>query len=117
MNNKPKYNEKNYIEQKIKENNAQITRLLAENEELLRGAGFDPPAKNRNQLMKAVTLAEELGLKENKDFFLIKDNCLTELEPEEVDGNGVGRTLICIGFRPLPDDVAHTVSKKYQLFK
>ena len=46
MNNKPKHNEKYYIEQKIKENNAQITRLLAENEELLRGAGFDPPAKN-----------------------------------------------------------------------
>ena len=74
-------------------------------------------AKNRNQLMKAVTLAEELGLKENKDFFLIKDNCLTELEPEEVDENGVGRTLTCIGFRPLPDDVAQTISKKYQLFK
>ena len=74
-------------------------------------------AKNRNQLMKAVTLAEELGLKENKDFFLIKDNCLTELEPEEVDENGVGRTLTCIGFRPLPYDVAHAISKKYQLFK
>lgn len=74
-------------------------------------------AKNRNQLLKAVALAEELGLKENQDFFLIKDNCLTELEPEEVDENGVGRTFTCIGFRPLPDDVAHIISKKYQLFK
>ncbi len=74
-------------------------------------------AKNRNQLMKAVAMAEELGLKENLDFFLIKDNCLTELEPEEVDENGVGRTLTCIGFRPLSDDIAHTISKKYQLFK
>ena len=46
-----------------------------------------------------------------------KDNCLTELEPEEVDENGVGRTLTFIGFRPLPDDVAHAISKKYQLFK
>lgn len=46
MNNKTGHNEKNYIEQKIKDNNAQITRLLAENEELLRNAGFDPPAKN-----------------------------------------------------------------------
>lgn len=46
MNNSSEHNEKNYIEQKIKENNAQITRLLAENEELLRSAGFDPPAKN-----------------------------------------------------------------------
>lgn len=73
-------------------------------------------AKNRNQLMKAVDKAVELGLKENEDFFLIKDNCLTELEPEEVDENGVGRTLTCIGFRPLPDEIAHAISKKYQLY-
>ena len=42
-------------------------------------------AKNRNHMMKAVTIAEELGLQEGKDFFLIKDSCLTELEPEEYD--------------------------------
>ena len=74
-------------------------------------------AKNRNQLMKAVTIAEEIGLKEETDFFLIKDNCLTELEPEEADGDGVGRTLTCIGFRPLPDDIAHQISRKYQLYR
>ena len=74
-------------------------------------------AKNRNQLMKAVAIARGLGLVENKDFFLIKDSCLTELTPEEIDENGVGRTLTCIGFRPLPDEVAHTISKKYQLYK
>lgn len=73
-------------------------------------------AKNRNQLMKAVDKAKELDLKENEDFFLIKDNCLTELEPEEVDENGVGRTLTCIGFRPLPDEIAHAISKKFQLY-
>ena len=73
-------------------------------------------ARNRNHLMKAVTLAEEQGLKESTDFFLIKDNCLTELEPEEVDENGVGRTLTCIGFRPLPDDIAHAISRKYHLY-
>ena len=74
-------------------------------------------AKNRNQLMKAVALAEERGLVENQDFFLIKDNCLTELEPEEIGEDGIGRTLTCIGFRPLPDDMAHAISRKYQLFK
>lgn len=74
-------------------------------------------AKNRNQLLKAVTIAEGLGLQEGKDFFLIKDCCLTELEPEEIGEDGVGRTLTCIGFRPLPDDVAHAISKKYQLYK
>ena len=31
-------------------------------------------------------MAEEMGMKEWRDFFLIKDSCLTELEPEEVDG-------------------------------
>lgn len=74
-------------------------------------------AKNKNQLMKAVTKAEEMGLREGDDFFLIKDNCLTELEPEEIDEDGVGRTLTCIGFRPLPDDIAHEISRKYQLYK
>lgn len=74
-------------------------------------------AKNHNQLMKAVGIAKELGLVEGKDFFLIKDCCLTELEPEEVDENGVGRVLTCIGFKPLPDDIAHKISKKFQLYK
>lgn len=74
-------------------------------------------ARNRNQLLKAKKMAEELGMEEGKDFFLIKDNCLTELEPEEVDENGVGRTLTCIGFRPLPDDMAHEISRKFQLYR
>ena len=74
-------------------------------------------ARNRNQLMRAVELAKELGLREGIDYFLIKDNCLTELEPEEVDEDGTGRTLTCIGFRPLPDDIAHKISKKFQLYR
>ena len=74
-------------------------------------------AKNRNQLMKAVDIAQELGLKEGIDFFLIKDACLTDLEPEEFDENGQGRTLTCIGFRPLDDEIAWKISKKYQLYK
>ena len=74
-------------------------------------------ARNRNQLMKAVEMAKELGLEEGKDFFLIKDCCLTELNPEEVDENGVGRALTCIGFRPLPDELAHQISRKYQLYR
>ena len=62
--------------------------------------------------MKAVKYAEELGLKEGKDFFLIKDNCYTELEPEDEDG----RTLTAIGFRPMATETAHKISKKFQLF-
>lgn len=74
-------------------------------------------AKNRTHLMKAVTHAEEFGMEAGKDFFLIKDNCYTELEPEETDENGVGRTLTCIGFHPLPDDICLQISRKYQLYK
>lgn len=74
-------------------------------------------ARNRNQLLKAKKMTEELGMEEGEDFFLIKDNCLTELEPEEMDEDGVGRTLTCIGFRPLPDDVAHEISRKFQLYR
>lgn len=70
-------------------------------------------AKNRNQLMRAVAIAQELGLEEGEDYFLIRDNCLTELEPEDEDG----RTLTAIGFVPLKDEVAHKISKKFQLFK
>ena len=73
-------------------------------------------AKNKYQLEKACTISNELWLEKNKDYFLIKDNCLTELKPEEVDDNGIGRTLTCIGFRPLPDDIVEKISKKYQLY-
>lgn len=74
-------------------------------------------AKNRNHLLKAKTIAEEMGMVEGKDFFLIKDCCKTELEPEEVDENGIGRTLTCIGFVPMNDEVINKISKKYQLYK
>ena len=70
-------------------------------------------ARNRNHLEKAVTYVKELRLEENRDFFLIRDNCLTELTPEDEDG----RTLTCIGFRPLPDEIAHSISHHYQLYK
>ena len=68
-------------------------------------------AKNKNQLLKAKTMAEELGMKEGEDFFLIKDNCLTELEPEED-----GKTLTCIGFAPMDSEVIDVIGRKYQLF-
>ena len=69
-------------------------------------------AKNKNQLIKAKTLANELGLEEGKDFGEINDRCLTELVPENEDGT----TLVGIWFKPLPDEVAHKISKKYHLY-
>ncbi len=74
-------------------------------------------AKNRNHLLKVIDIANELGLVEGTDYFIIKDRCLTELEPEEIDEEGIGRTITCIGFKPLPDDVSRQLSKKYQLLK
>ena len=74
-------------------------------------------AKNLNQLLKAKTIAEESGMKEGQDFFLIWDSCLTELKPEKYDEDGTGRTLTCIGFKPLNDETAWTISKKFQLYK
>lgn len=74
-------------------------------------------AKNKTQLLKAKEFAEVLGMVEGKDFFLIKDACNTELTPEEIDENGVGHTLTCIGFKPLDDETAWKISKKFQLYK
>lgn len=74
-------------------------------------------AKNLNQLMKAADIAKELGLVEGIDFGFIDDCCKTELEPEFVDENGVGRTRVGIWFKPLNDEVSHKISKRYQLYK
>lgn len=73
-------------------------------------------AKNKNQLLKAKTMAEELGMKEGEDFFCIYDACRTELEPEEFDENGIGRTLTVIGFRPMASDTIDKIGKKYHLY-
>lgn len=70
-------------------------------------------ARNKNHLLKAKAIADELGLIEGEHYGLIYDKCLTELSPEEEDGT----TLTGIWFCPLADDVAHTISKKYQLYK
>ena len=74
-------------------------------------------ARNKNQLDKAILWAQEQGFHEGVDYFLIRDACLTELEPEEVDENGIGRTLTCIGFRPLPEDLANELSHKFPLYR
>lgn len=69
-------------------------------------------ARNKNHLLKAKAKAEEMGLVDGKDFGLIYDNCLTELVPEEPNGT----TLTGIWFRPLDDETAHEISRKYHLY-
>lgn len=65
-------------------------------------------AKNKDDLLRAVEAAKELGMEEYKDYFLIYDACRTELEKE---------SPTCIGFRPmeaipLRDIFALTVEKR-----
>lgn len=68
-------------------------------------------AKNKNRLLKAKTMAEESGMKEGEDFFLIRDNCYTEITPEED-----GKTLTCIGFRPMDEEDIDKIGRKYHLY-
>ena len=70
-------------------------------------------AKNFNHLIKAKTMAEELGLVQDTDFDFINDKCLTELIPENEDGT----CTVGIWFKPLDDEIAHKISKKYQLYR
>ena len=56
-------------------------------------------------------MAEELGMEEGIDFFCIKDNCNTELAPEED-----GRTLAVIGFCPMDSEIIDKIGKKYHLY-
>ena len=77
-------------------------------------------AKNMNQLRKVDQYIEEVNselpigkkLTQRVDYGWINDKCLTELTPENDDGT----TTIGIWFRPLPDDIAHKISKKYKLY-
>lgn len=77
-------------------------------------------ARNLNQLNKVEEYIGEINrdlevndkLVKNIDYGIIRDKCLTELTPENEDGT----TTIGIWFRPLPDDIAHKISKKYKLY-
>ena len=69
-------------------------------------------AKNLNQLLKAKQLAEDLGLKEGYDFGFVNDLCHTELTPENDDGT----CTTCFWTKPLPDEIAWKISKKYHLY-
>lgn len=65
-------------------------------------------AKNREQLEKAMRMADEMGIK----YYTIVDNCRTELEKETEQG-----TLTCIGFPPMEEEEIDKIGKKFQLWK
>lgn len=76
--------------------------------------------KNLNHLKKAEELISEVNLGlpkdsqliEGQDYGYINDKCLTDLTPENPDGT----CTIGIWFRPLPDEIAHKISRKYKLY-
>ena len=70
-------------------------------------------AKNLNQMNKIIDKAKELGFVENKDFFIIRDNCLVETLPDDGDT----RCLIAIGFRPMDTAKLYPLLKRLQLYK
>ena len=69
--------------------------------------------RNKNQLKKAEDIASSIGLVIGVDFGYINDRCLTDLSPE----NDNGTCTVGMWFRPLPDDIAHAISKKFQLYR
>lgn len=68
--------------------------------------------KNENQLNKLVEKAKEYGFIENKDFFCIRDNCRTELIPDET-----GTRFTCIGFSPMAEENINPLTKRLQVYK
>lgn len=69
-------------------------------------------AKNETNMVKIVEKAKEIGLVEGRDFFCIRDACLTELTPDET-----GTRWTCIGFRPMEPEIIDQVTKRLQLYK
>ena len=71
-------------------------------------------ARNLDNMKKRVMpVIEELGLKEGCDYGYINDSCKTDLTPENPDGT----CTIGMWFKPLPDEDAHKISKKFQLYR
>lgn len=70
-------------------------------------------AKNLYALEKIVQLALENGFTEGIDYFCIRDNCLTELVPDE----GSDRCFIAVGFRPMEVDKIKPIVKRLQVYK
>lgn len=67
----------------------------------------------RDELDAVIDRANENNLSEGYDYFVIKDNCYTELEPDNEDGT----CTTCIGFRPMPKEDMEPVVGNLPLFR
>ena len=71
-------------------------------------------ARNLDNMKKrALPVIEELSLKEGVDYGYINDSCKTDLTPENPDGT----CTIGMWFKPLSDEDAHKISKKFKLYR
>lgn len=71
-------------------------------------------ARNLNNLKtKIEPVVQELGLVEGIDWGYINDCCKTDLTPENEDGT----CTIGAWFKPLPDEDAFKISKKFKLYR
>lgn len=70
-------------------------------------------AKNKHDLEKLIQHANDAKMKENIDYFCIRDVCNTELTPEEDDGT----TLTCVGFIPMEASKIDAITKRYRLYR
>ena len=68
---------------------------------------------NQQDSAHMVMPALKKKLVEGVDWGYINDKCLTDLTPENPDGT----TTVGVWFKPLPDNIAHKISKKYKLYK
>lgn len=73
-------------------------------------------ANSKTHIDKAVNIAESLGMVKDVDYFLIHDSCRTELTPEFIDEDGIGRVTTCIGFKPMPEEIINIIGKKFQMY-
>ena len=71
-------------------------------------------AKNIDNMRKrALPVIKELGFKEGIDYGYINDSCKTDLTPENPDDT----CTVGMWFKPMEDEVAHKISKKFQLYR
>lgn len=72
--------------------------------------------EDKQHLDKILARAKESGMFENRDYFIIKDSCLTELKPEEFE-EGKGRTITCVGFKPMVSSSIDKITGDLKLMK
>jgi PTH2 family peptidyl-tRNA hydrolase len=63
-------------------------------------------------MQKIVEKAKGAGMVEGREFFCIRDACLTELTPDET-----GTRWTCIGFAPMDAEKIDSVTGKLQLYR